>query len=77
MYFVQDLDGWIFITVIGFTPGGSVKVQYIQSDTHTQQEEEHRNINKNEEHRKTEEHSNTENCTMTQKNKTTWNTQNT
>ena len=46
------------LTAIGFTPGGNVEVQYIQSSTHAKQEELHRRINNNEQH--TEEHSNTE-----------------
>ena len=52
-----QIDRYV-LTATGFTPGGSVKVQYIQSNTHTLQEEEHRRINNNEQHNKTEEYSN-------------------
>ena len=51
-------NGWI-LTVIGFTPGGSVKVQYLQTHIHNKKEE-NKTINNNEQYNNTEEYSNTE-----------------
>ena len=64
-YVPVQIDRYLLIA-IGFAPGGSVKVQYLQTSTHTLEEEEHRRVNNNEQHNKTEEYTDTENNTVTE-----------
>ena len=64
------MDGWMvswILTAIVFTPSGSVKVQYIQSNTKQNMHNSKKNttINNNEQYNNTEEYSNTKNCTLT------------